>query len=311
MIFETAGIDIADWNNLLNDSKEKMNRKKFISRMKEMNLSNTIFIDCTATDLMVPHYEEILNSSISVVTPNKIANSSKYNKYKAIHEAARKNNVQFRYGTNVGAALPIINTLRDLIANGDEIYKIEGVLSGTLSYIFNSLRDENKSFSQIVKEARELGFTEPDPRDDLNGLDMVRKLLILVREIGIEMELEDIQVENLIPKALRKTKTVDDFLNQLKDYDSYFENLKIEAANENKVLCYVANYEKGKAKVGIEKIDSKHPFYNLSGNDNVIAFTTKNYNEKPLMVRGAGAGAEVTASGVFIDILRISNYLSV
>lgn len=309
MFFDTDGLDIHNWKEVLAGTGEKMSSKKFINKMRDLNLSNTIFVDCTATELMVPHYKEILESTISIVTPNKIANSRPYNEYLAVHQAARQNNVQFRYGTNVGAALPIINTLKDLVANGDEIYKIEGVLSGTLSYIFNSLKDED-SFSKIVTRAKEMGYTEPDPREDLNGLDMVRKLLILIRETCLPFELENIDVENLIPEQLRQVKSSETFLDRLSKYDSEFMKRKNKAAEKGNVLAYIAKYENGKAKVGVEEIGEDHPFYNLKGNDNIVAFTTKNYKEKPLMVRGPGAGAEVTASGVFTDILRITNYLS-
>lgn len=310
MIFDSEGLEIGNWRELLADAGQRMNTKKYVKIMKEMNLANTIFVDCTAIDLMVPHYKDILDSVISIVTPNKIANSLPYEKYCEIHKAANQNEVEFRYETNVAAALPVLITLKDLIANGDKIYKLEGVLSGTLSYLFNSLKEED-SFYEIVKRAKEMGYTEPDPRDDLNGLDMVRKLLILCREIGLEMNLEDIEVENLIPENARKVKSIEDFFDKLKENDDEFLKRKQIAEEKGKVLCYIAKYENGKAKVGVEEIDAGHPFYNLRGNDNIVAFTTKNYLDKPLMIRGPGAGAEVTASGVFTDILRISNYLSV
>ncbi|MFA8341649.1 MAG: bifunctional aspartate kinase/homoserine dehydrogenase I [Rhodothermaceae bacterium] len=310
MVFDQDGIVISDWREVLENTGTRMNSKKYVKTMKEMNLANTIFVDCTAIDLMVPHYKDILNSVISIVTPNKIANSLPYDQYSEIQRAAKQNEVEFRYETNVGAALPILITLKDLIANGDKIYKIEGVLSGTLSYLFNSLKEED-SFFEIVKRAKEMGYTEPDPRDDLNGLDMVRKLLILCRETGLEMNLEDIEVENLIPEKARKAKSIDSFFEKLKESDEEFLKQKQAAKENGKVLCYIAKYENGKAKVGVEEIGEEHPFYNLRGNDNIVAFTTKNYLDKPLMVRGPGAGAEVTASGVFTDILRISNYLSV
>jgi len=308
MIIDENGISLAKWRNLLNSSKVNSKVNSFIDKMKKMNLHYSIFIDCTANELVPSHYNEILSSSISVVTPNKIANSGKYSNYLKLKNAARENNVQFRYGTNVGAALPIINTIRDLIMNGDKILKIEGVLSGTLSYIFNSLK-ENKKFSKIVIDANEKGFTEPDPRDDLSGLDVARKLLILIRESGIPYEMKDVKVESLIPKSLKNIKNVNDFLNKLKMYDDEYERKIIKAAKKKNVLCYIAKYENGKATVKIEEINRKHPFYNLKGNDNVVAFTTNYYTDKPLVIKGPGAGADFTASGVFVDILRISNFL--
>ncbi|MBI9072311.1 MAG: bifunctional aspartate kinase/homoserine dehydrogenase I [Melioribacteraceae bacterium] len=307
MIFDTSGIDLASWKKNLLGSKTKINPAKYIETIKELNMPNSIFIDCTASETYIPFYNDILNANISIVTPNKIANSSSYKEFKQLRTSAKYNDVHFRYSTNVGAALPIISTLNDLIANGDEVIKIEGVLSGTLSYIFNSIQ-EGGSFSGIVKDAREKGFTEPDPRDDLNGLDFARKLLILIRESGKEFELKNIKIENLIPAGARKAKSVDEFFENLKNSDEDFQNKLDKAEKAGKKLCYIARYENGVAKVGIEEIESDHPFYNLSGNDNIVAFTTKNYIEKPLIIRGAGAGARFTATGVFADVLRISNY---
>lgn len=309
MTFNKNGIALTNWRKLLKSSKVNSNINSFIDKIKIMNLPNSIFIDCTASELVPSLYNEVLSSSISIVTPNKIANSGKYSNYLKLKKLSRENNVQFRYGTNVGAALPIINTIRDLVTNGDKVLKIEGVLSGTLSYIFNSLK-ENKKFSQIVIEANKKDFTEPDPRDDLSGLDVARKLLILIRESGIEFEMKNIKVESLIQKSLNKIKNVNEFLNKLKLSDDEFDGKIKKAANKNNVLCYIAKYENGKASVKIEEINCEHPFYNLKGNDNIVAFTTNNYTDKPLVIKGPGAGAEFTASGVFVDILRISNYLS-
>lgn len=308
MVFNSDGINITNWKKELNNSRMKSDPKKFIEKISELNLSNPIFVDCTALPVFVPYYKNILNLPVSIVTPNKIANSGKQKDYKLLQEISERNNVKFRYGTNVGAALPIINTLRDLINNGDEITKIEGVLSGTLSYIFNSLTDSSK-FSEIVVKAKSMGYTEPDPRDDLTGLDVARKLLILIRESMIPFEMSNIKVENLVPVKARKVKSVDEFIKILKDNDTTIGNRISKAAYNGKKLCYIARYEKGKAKVGIEEISSSHPFYNLSGTDNIVAFSTKNYADKPLVIRGPGAGADYTAFGVFVDIMRISNYL--
>lgn len=309
MLFSRNGIRPDNWKSALKKSGVKSDPYKFVKYMKEMDLPNSIFVDCTAAKSYVPYYKEILDSSISVVTPNKIANSGPYKKFIELQDMAKRRNVQFRYGTNVGAALPIINNLRDLINNGDEIIKIEGVLSGTLSYIFNSLQP-GENFSQIVKKAQELGYTEPDPRDDLSGLDVARKLLILIRESKISFEMKQVKVENLVPSSARKAKNVKVFFNELAKHDSRFAKKVDAAVKKGMKLCYIAKYERGKAKVGIETIGKDHPFYNLAGTDNIVAFTTKNYSQKPLVIRGPGAGADYTAFGVFVDIMRISNYLS-
>ncbi len=308
MIIDEEGIELDNWERKLGKSKVKSDIKKYIDKIINLNLPNNILVDCTGNETVVPHYPELLKSSISIVTPNKIANTKDYKFYLNLRREAKKSNSVFRYGTNVGAALPIIRTLKDLIASGDEIIKIEGVLSGTLSYLFNEFKD-TKDFSDIILNAKVNGYTEPDPRDDLNGLDVARKLLILVREAGIKMELSDIDIKNLIPKSMQKHKTINDFLKNIKSIDKHYHALKLEAKKEDKVLCYIAKYEKGVAKVGIEYINKSHPFFELKGNDNIVAFTTQNYNEKPLVIKGPGAGAGFTASGVFADILRVSNYL--
>lgn len=308
MILDPDGISLDRWKSKLTGSKTKSIPKKFIDEILNLNLPNSIFVDCTAGDIYITHYKELFESSVSIVTPNKIANSSSYSNYIELKEAARKHNINFRYGANVGAALPIINNLRDLINNGDEIIKIEGVLSGTLSYIFNSIK-ENSKFSNIVKDAKSKGYTEPDPRDDLSGLDIARKLLILIRESKIPFEMKNIKIENLVPIKARKTKSINEFFKILEANDEKFGQRVTNAAGKRKKLCYIAKYEKGKAKVGIEEINEKHPFYSLSGTDNIVALTTKNYSQKPFVIKGPGAGADFTAFGVFIDIMRISNYL--
>ncbi len=309
MLIKNEGIKISNWKKELERSKEEINLHGFVKSMKQLNLPFSVFIDTTASGEIANHYKDILSSSISLVTPNKIAASSSYSNYLLLNKTAKENNVQFRYTTNVGAALPIINTLKDIITNGDKIVKIEGVLSGTLSYIFNSLK-ENKRFSDIVKQAKHLGYTEPFIWDDLSGKDVVRKLIILVRESGIPIEMKDVKVERLLPEKFKKYKNPDLFLKELKKYDSVFEKRNKSAQRRGKILKYIAKYENKKATVKIEEIDEEHPFYNLSNVDNIVAFTTKNYNVKPLVIRGPGAGAELTASGVLVDVLRVSNYLS-
>jgi bifunctional aspartokinase / homoserine dehydrogenase 1 len=308
MIFDEKGIKIKNWKEQLEKSEMVSDIEKFISSIQEMKLPNSILVDCTASDGIVKHYQKILNSSISIVTPNKIANTQSYDQFIALHNVSGKRNVQFRYGTNVGSALPIINTLKDIISSGDEIIKIEGVFSGTLSFIFNSLKEKD-SFSEVVKTAQERGYTEPDPRDDLGGLDMARKLLILIRESGISFEMNDIKIEKLISAEAEKAKTIDEFYKKLKNDDQRIIEQKKKAAAKDCVLCYIAKYENGKANLSIQEIDKKHPFYNLTESENIVAFTTKNYWKNPLTIKGQGAGADFTAVGILSDILRISNYL--
>lgn len=306
MIIKKEGIGFNGWKKKLSRSKKTSYIKEYISSIVELDLSNSILVDATASSIVVKEYANILENGISIVTPNKVANSSKTLFYKGIRDAATKGKSEFRYETNVGAALPIIDSLKDLMKNGDEISKIEGVFSGTLSYIFNSLK-EGKKFSDVVKVAKKNGFTEPDPRDDLSGLDIARKLLILIRETGIELELEDIKVENLVPKKLQKIENVDEFLEKLKEYDSDFESLRLEAEKENKVLAYIAKYENGKAIVKVEPVDIGHPCSSLTGAENIVAFTSKYYNDIPLTIKGPGAGPEITASGIISDIFKIAN----
>jgi len=308
MYYDENGIDVKDWRINLQNSKSESNIEKFIEQMRGMKLPNSILVDCTARDKVVQYYRQILNSSISIVTPNKIANTQSYEKFTALREAADKYNVQFRYGTNVGAALPIINTLKDLISNGDEVIKIEGIFSGTLSFIFNTLKEKD-SFSEVVKIAQEKGYTEPDPRDDLRGLDMARKLLILIRESGIQFELKDIEIEKLISVEAENADTIEKFYERLKADDEKIIERKKNAAAKSCVLCYIAKYESGKASLSIQELNSQHPFFNLTGSENIVAFTTKNYQNPPLTIRGQGAGADFTAGGILADILRISNYL--
>lgn len=306
MLFDEEGVALDSWKSALEAATDPTDPNAFVERVKSLNLSHSIFLDCTGVESVVSLYAPLLESSVSVVTPSKLANAGPYDRYVALRKAAQRGNAEFRYGANVGAALPIVNSLRDLIANGDRVVKIEGVLSGTLSYIFNTFSGDKK-FSDIVKDARAKGFTEPDPRDDLNGLDVARKLLILVREAGVRMELEDVEVESLVPEDAKDAATVEDFMMKLVKSDFLFQERKHKALMKGCSLMYVARFEDGKARVGLEEINKDHPFYNLSGNDNVVSFTTKNFYEKPLALRGSGAGAELTAAGVFTDVLRAAN----
>ena len=308
MLFNEGGINLAKWKDSLLSSEREMTAAGFINTMKNMNLENSIFIDNTASDQIANHYETILDSSISISTPNKIATSSAYLQYTRLKTIANKRGVQFMYETNVGAGLPVISTLNDLINSGDRILKIEGVLSGSLSFIFNSF-DSSKQFSDIVLEAKKKGFTEPDPRIDLNGIDVRRKLLILAREAGLSLEANDVEINNILPTACQEAETVDDFFKALVTANSHFTDLVKKSEVKNQKLRMVAKLDDGKASIGLEAVNSEHPFYHLSGSDNMIVFTTERYKERPLVVRGPGAGAEVTAAGVFAEIITIGNYL--
>lgn len=307
MIFDQDGLSLQKYSESLGKSGEKMDISLYVKKMNEMNLSQSIFVDCTSDENIAKAYTEILSHSISIVTPNKVANSGSYRQYKNLREQAAKSNVRFMYETNVGAGLPVINTLNDLLSSGDRIIRIEAVLSGTLSFIFNNFK-AGLSFSDIVQQAKKLGYTEPDPRIDLSGKDVARKLLILARESGLEMEMKDIVIDQILPASCMKAKSVDDFFVELKKNDDVFEKRRALASGKNKVLRFIAKLEKGKASISLEEVDSAHPFYNLSGSDNIISFTTDRYSDRPLVVKGPGAGAEVTAAGVFAEIISIGKY---
>jgi len=309
MLIDKNGINPSEWKERLQSDGIKTNLNDFVEQMKNYNLPSSIFVDCTASEQVADKYLEILDSAISVVTPNKRANTRSYKYYEQLKNSALNHNVKFLYETNVGAGLPIISTIRDLVSSGDKVLKIEGVLSGTLSYLFTSYT-KGKSFSEIVKQAKEKGFTEPDPREDLNGMDVARKLLILAREIGLKLELKNMKVESLIPKSALKTKSVDEFFIKLAEHDDEFEKKRKKAEANGKVLRYIARLENGKAEISLQEVGTDHPFYSLSGSDNIFAFTTKHYQERPIVIKGPGAGANVTSAGVFADIIRISNYLS-
>lgn len=311
MLFNEDGIDLANWKEQLTASGEKLNLANFVEQMKGLNLSNSIFVDNTASEEVPRFYEAILGHSISISTPNKIATSSSYLQYQRLKGIAARRGVPFLYETNVGAGLPVIGTLEDLITSGDRILKIEGVLSGTMSFIFNKFKAGGEPFSAIVREAKQLGYTEPDPRDDLGGADVRRKLLILARETGLPLEAADVQIESILPKAAQDAPNVDAFFAELEKADAHFEKMAADAAAEGKALRMVASLDKqtGKATIGLRAVDASHPFFGLSGSDNMIVFTTERYKERPLVVRGPGAGAAVTAAGVFAEVVRIGNHL--
>ena len=306
MVFNEEGIEAANWDAALKKSRTRADIEKFTDRIAELNLRNSIFVDNSAHAEVASTYNKLLDSSVSVVTPNKVACSGRFSDYRALKNVAQKRGVKFLFETNVGAGLPVLSTLKDLIDSGDEVIKIEGALSGSLSYIFDELMG-GKKFSQAVREAVELGFAEPDPRLDLAGTDVARKALILARESGLRLELQDVEVENLVPEPCRSIDSVPRLFKELSRHDSDFEEVRARARAKKRKLKYIASVEKGGASASLQAIDSSHPFYSLQGNDNMVSFTTNRYFARPLIVRGPGAGAEVTAAGVFADIIRISN----
>lgn len=306
MLLSEESISLSDWDKHLGKDGEETNLTEFVDVMKQMNLPNSIFIDCTASPELKAYYNDILSESISVVTPNKLANSTSQELFDKLHETAKQHNCAYRYETNVGAGLPVIGTINEMVTTGDHIHKIEGVLSGTLSYLFNSF-DDSVGFSDLVKKAKEMGYTEPDPREDLNGFDVGRKLLILARVAGYRLDFDDIDVQNLVPEEARDAQDTDEFFEKLKEFDPEFEAMWKAAADEGKKLCYIARFEDGEAEVKLETIASDHPFYNLSGSDNILAIYSSHYDVNPLVVKGPGAGANVTAAGIIADILRVAN----
>ena len=304
MMFNDEGITLENWENDLQEQGETAELSTFVKRMKVMNLPNCVFADNTASKSPIEFYHEIFSSNISIVTCNKIGNSGSLAQYKEFRDTARLHGVDFFYETNVGAGLPIVKTLKDLMISGDRIISIESILSGTISYIFNNYKGD-VTFHDIVKQAQEKGYTEPDPRDDLRGTDFMRKMLILARDAGYELETEDIDIESMLPQSCLDAKSVDDFYLALKAENDFFDTIKKQAEEDKKVLRYIGKLENGKVKISLQMVDDTHPFYALSGSDNIISFTTERYRERPMVVKGPGAGAEVTAAGVFADIVNV------
>ena len=304
MLFNTEGVELNNWSAELEENGSEADLALFIEKMKALNLPNCVFIDNTASKLPATYYEDIFKSNISIVTCNKIANSGKYAQYKTLRDTTHKHGVDFFYETNVGAGLPIVRVLKDLMLSGDRILKIEAILSGTISYIFNNFKDD-VSFFNVVKKAQELGYTEPDPRDDLGGIDFMRKMLILARDAGYAVEAEDVDLGPILPEACLKADTVDSFYAELQKENAYFEDMKARAVREKKAIRYIGKLENGKVSIAIQFVDENHPFYALSGSDNIISFTTERYKDRPLVVKGPGAGAEVTAAGVFADLVNV------
>jgi aspartokinase/homoserine dehydrogenase 1 len=302
MLFKDEGINLKHWKELLINEGEAMDMQLFIERIQSKNLRNAVFADVTANEMVATCYEQLLQKSISVVACNKIACSSTYAYYKKLKNLSREFNAQFLFETNVGASLPIIGTLNDLLRGGDKINTIQAVLSGTLNFVFNNY-DGKKSFATIVRQAQSEGYTEPDPRLDLSGKDVMRKIMILAREAGNVLEMEDIANNSFMPPACM-VGSVEDFYKSMEEHEAHFRQLFIDAGINK--LKFVAGFKNGKASVGLQHIDSQHDLYHLYGKDNIVLFYTDRYVEQPLVIKGAGAGADVTASGVFGDIIKAS-----
>ncbi|WP_350286984.1 bifunctional aspartate kinase/homoserine dehydrogenase I [uncultured Croceitalea sp.] len=306
MVFNDDGIALDNWSGSLAQGRPA-DTEQFIKEVKKRNYRNSIFVDNTASDDIAKSYASYLSNSIAVVTCNKVACSSEYAIYSKLKALSKKYNAPFLFETNVGAGLPIIDTLKHLIASGDKVNKIQAVLSGSLNFVFNNY-DEKTTFHDVVKQAQEEGYTEPDPTIDLSGVDVMRKILILARESGYELELSDIANDAFLPDESLQTKTNESFFESLKKYEPDFQNRYAQANNKDCKLKYVAQFENGKAKVGLQEIPKGHDFYHLEGSDNIVLFYTQRYPEQPLIIKGAGAGADVTASGIFADIVRIGNF---
>jgi aspartokinase/homoserine dehydrogenase 1 len=309
MVLDEQRLDLKKWR----ESFEKgtpMDADKLVAHVQADYLPHAVLIDCTASQAVADHYAEWLQRGIHVITPNKRAHSGPIAFYQDLKRLSGGSRAHFLYEATVGAGLPVIHTLKDLVETGDEIRSISGILSGTLAYLFN-LFDGTRPFSEIVREAKVKGYTEPDPRDDLSGTDVARKAVILAREAGLSLELADIVVESLVPSAL-KDASVEEFLQRLPDFDAPMAERVSAAKRAGQVLRYVAaiDVRAGTAKVALESFSPKHPFANISLTDNIVQFVTGRYCDNPLIIRGPGAGPAVTAGGIFADLLRLCSMLS-
>ena len=304
-IFNRDGIDLSTYREQLEASDIVSTPPYFKEEILRMNMFNSVFVDCTDSVDVAAQYYDLLSHNVSVVAANKIAASSSYNNYVMLKETANARDVKFLFETNVGAGLPIINTINALTNSGDSILRIEAVLSGTLNYIFNTI-SADVPLSRAIEMAQEAGYSEPDPRVDLSGKDVLRKLVILAREAGYAIEQEDVTVSHFIPTEYFDGD-IETFMQHIKDMDTEFESMRQKYAEEGKHLRYVASLNDGVAKIGLQAVDSQHPLYQLEDSNNVILISTERYREYPMIIKGYGAGASVTAAGVFADIISIAN----
>lgn len=304
-LFDREGIDLTNYRALLDEKGGASSPQIIRDEIVGMNIFNSVFVDCTANAAVADLYKDFLNNNISVVAANKIAASSSYANYSELKQIARKRGVKFLFETNVGAGLPIIKTMNDLINSGDKILKIEAVLSGTLNFIFNKI-SADIPFSETIRMAKEEGYSEPDPRIDLSGKDVIRKLVILAREAGYRLEQEEVEKHLFVPNEFFDG-SLDDFWKNIPSLDADFEARRKQLEEQGKHWRFVAKFEGGKGSVSLQEVDKSHPFYNLEGSNNIILLTTERYNEYPMMIQGYGAGASVTAAGVFADIIGIAN----
>jgi len=305
MVFSREGVDIARFREILENSEVTSSLKGFVDEIRKMNIYNSVFVDCTASDKVASMYRNLLQSNVAIVTANKVAASSGYKNYSDLKNLAKQKGVKFLFETNVGAGLPIINTLNDLVNSGDKILKIEAVLSGTLNFIFNTI-SANTPLSRTIKMEKKKGYSEPDPRIDLSGIDVARKILILARESGYAVEMEDVKINRFIPDSYFEG-TLEDFWKNIPGMDESFELKRKQLEAGNKKWRFVAHFENGTGEVGLQEVDIKHPFYDLEGSNNLVMYTTERYHDYPMLIKGYGAGASVTAAGVFADLIKVSN----
>ncbi len=306
MLTGTEAIPLEGWKGMLDSSSSKADLSAFVDHMISLNLPHSVFIDCTASQVVTDVYDRVLDASVSIVTANKLACAGNFEFYKKIKTTARKRGASFFYETNVGAGLPVINTLADLVKSGDKVERIEAILSGSLNYIFNTF-NESVKFSDVVLDAQQKGYTEPDPTIDLSGKDVGNKILILARELGYTFSLDDVKIKPFLPEDILKEKNRDEFWRKLKAHDGEMEAFRKKMEEGDKKLRVFAKLENNSLSVSLDAFDKSHPFFSAKGSDNIILFTTYRYLQQPLMIKGPGAGAEVTAAGVFADVIRVAN----
>jgi bifunctional aspartokinase / homoserine dehydrogenase 1 len=305
MVFNRDGIELDNFKEILLQSETVSSFPDFVEQMKNLNIFNSVFVDCTANEELASYYKSILDARISIVAANKVAASSEYENYKLLKDTALQNGIKFFFETNVGAGLPVLSTIKDLVNSGDKILKIDAVLTGTLNFIFNTL-SKDIPLSVAVKMAQEAGYSEPDPRIDLSGKDVMRKLLILAREAGYPLEEKDVLIHKFIPENLF-SGSIEEFWSGLHLLDDEFETKRSRLADENMRWRFIATMDNGKASISLQTVQQGSPFYDLEGSNNIIMFTTERYNDYPMVIKGYGAGAGVTAAGVFADVIRIAN----